>query len=51
MQDRFYQYMSDCGFRDFKSIFDKEKQELKLKIEQLSKGIENTEKKDVDITQ
>ena len=32
-------------------IYDKEQQELKLKIEQLSKDIENTEKKDTDITQ
>ena len=36
----------------FRSLsFNKEQKELKIKIEQLSKDIENTEKKDTDITQ
>ena len=42
---------SDDRFRNLSFNYDKEQQELKLKIEQLSKNIENTEKKDTDITQ
>ena len=38
-------------FRNLSFNYDKEQQELKIKIEQLSKEIENTEKKDTDITQ
>ena len=37
--------------RNWSFNYDKEQQELKIKIEQLSKEIENTEKKDTDITQ
>lgn len=36
---------------DLQGNYDKEQQELTTKIEQLSKDIENTEKKDTDITQ
>ena len=43
--------ISDDRFRNLSFNYDKEQQELKLKIEQLSKDIENTEKKDTDITQ
>ena len=43
--------ISDDRFRNLSFNYDKEQQELKLKIEQLSKNIENTEKKDTDITQ
>ena len=43
--------ISDDRFRKLSFNYDKEQQELKLKIEQLSKDIENTEKKDTDITQ
>lgn len=42
--------ISDDRFRNLSFNYDKEQQELKLKIEQLSKDIENTEKKDTDIT-
>ena len=38
-------------FRNLSFNYDKEQQELKIKIEQLSKEIENAEKKDTDITQ
>lgn len=38
-------------FRNLSFNYDKEQQELKIKIKQLSKEIENTEKKDTDITQ
>ena len=43
--------ITDDRFRNLSFNYDKEQQELKLKIEQLSKDIENTEKKDSDITQ
>ena len=43
--------ISDDRFRNLSFNYDKEQQELKLKIEQLSKDIENTEKKETDITQ
>ena len=43
--------ISDDRFRNLSFNYDKEQQELKNKIEQLSKDIENTEKKDTDITQ
>ena len=43
--------ISDDRFRNLSFNYDKEQQELKTKIEQLSKDIEDTEKKDTDITQ
>lgn len=43
--------ITDDRFRNLSFNYDKEQQELKLKIEQLSKDIENTEKKETDITQ
>ncbi len=43
--------ITDDRFRNLSFNYDKEQQELKAKIEQLSKDIENTEKKDTDITQ
>ena len=43
--------ISDNRFRNLSFNYDKEQQELNTKIEQLSKDIENTEKKDTDITQ
>ena len=43
--------ISDDRFRNLSFNYDKEQQELKTKIEQLSKDIENTEKKDTDVTQ
>ena len=43
--------ISDDRFRNLSFNYDKEQQELKTKIEQLSKDIENTEKKETDITQ
>lgn len=43
--------ISDDRFRNLSFNYDKEQQELKIKIEQLSKDIENTENKDTDITQ
>ena len=43
--------ITDDRFRNLSFNYDKEQQELKLKIEQLSKDIENTEKKDTDVTQ
>lgn len=42
--------ITDDRFRNLSFNYDKEQQELKTKIEQLSKDIENTEKKDTDIT-
>jgi len=42
--------ISDDRFRNLSFNYDKEQQELKLKTQQLSKDIENTEKKDTDIT-
>ena len=42
--------ISDDRFRKLSFNYDKEQQELKIKIEQLSKDIENTEKKDTDVT-
>lgn len=43
--------ITDERFRNLSFNYDKEQQELRIKIEQLSKDIENTEKKDTDITQ
>lgn len=43
--------ISNDRFRNLSFNYDKEQQELKIKIKQLSKEIENTEKKDNDITQ
>ena len=43
--------ISDDRFRYLSFNYDKEQQELKIKIERLSKDIENTEKKNTDITQ
>ena len=43
--------ITDDRFRNLSFNYDKEQQKLKIKIEQLSKEIENTEKKDNDITQ
>ena len=43
--------ITDERFRNLSFNYDKEQKELKIKIEQLSKDIENTEKKDTDITQ
>ncbi len=43
--------ITDERFRNLSFNYDKEQQELKLRIEQLSKEINNTEKKDTDITQ
>ena len=43
--------ISDDRFRNLSCNYDKEQQELKIKIEQLSNEIENKEKKDTDITQ
>ena len=42
--------ITDDRFRNLSYNYDKEQQELKLKTQQLSKDIENTEKKDTDIT-
>ena len=42
--------ITDERFRNLSFNYDKEQKELKIKIEQLSKDIENTEKKDTDIT-
>ena len=42
--------ITDERFRNLSFNYDKEQKELKSKIEQLSKDIENTEKKDTDIT-
>ena len=42
--------ISDDRFRNLSFNYDKEQQELKLKIEQLLKDIEDTEKKDTDVT-
>ena len=43
--------ISDDRFRNLSFNYDKEQQKIKKKIEQLSKDIENTEKKDTDTTQ
>lgn len=43
--------ITDDRFRNLSFNYDKEQKELKLKIEQLSNEINNTEKKDTDITQ
>ena len=43
--------ITDDRFRNLSFNYDNEQKELKAKIEQLSKDIENTEKKDTDITQ
>ncbi len=43
--------LTDERFRNLSFNYDKEQQELKLKIEQLSKEIDNTEKKTTDLTQ
>ena len=49
-EDNVFGKISDDRFRNLSYNYDKEQQELKLKIEQLSKDIENAEKKDTDIT-
>ena len=43
--------LTDDRFRNLSFNYDKEQQELKIKIEQLSNEIENKEKKETDITQ
>ena len=43
--------ITDERFRNLSFNYDKEQQELKIKIEQLSKQINNTEKKTIDLTQ
>ena len=43
--------LTDERFRNLSFNYDKEQQELKIKIEQLSKEIDNTEKKTTDLTQ
>ena len=43
--------ISDDRFRNLSFNYDKEQQELKIKIEQLSNEIENKEKKETDLTQ
>ncbi len=43
--------ITDERFRNLSFNYDKEQKELKLKIEQLSKEINNTEKKTTDLTQ
>ncbi|MCI9177601.1 MAG: DUF4368 domain-containing protein [Clostridia bacterium] len=43
--------LTDERFRNLSFNYDKEQQELKIKIEQLSKEIDNTEKKTTDLSQ
>lgn len=43
--------LTDQRFRNLSFNYDKEQQELKIRIEQLSKQINNTEKKTTDLTQ
>lgn len=43
--------LTDDRFRNLSFNYDKEQQELKIKIEQLSNKIENKEKKETDLTQ
>lgn len=43
--------LTDERFRNLSFNYDKEQQELKIKSEQLSKQINNTEKKTTDLTQ
>ena len=43
--------LTDDRFRNLSFNYDKEQQELKLKIEQLSKEIDNTEKEETNLTQ
>ena len=43
--------LTDERFRNLSFNYDKEQQELNLRIEQLSKEINNTEKKTTDLTQ
>ena len=43
--------ITDDRFRNLSFNYDKEQKELKIKIEQLSKDIDNTEKKETDLTQ
>ena len=43
--------LTDERFRNLSFNYDKEQQELKIKIEQLSKEIDNTEKKTTNLTQ
>ena len=50
-QDNVFGKITDDRFRNLSFNYDKEQQELEIKIEQLSKDIENTEKKDTDLTQ
>ena len=49
-EDNVSRKITDDRFRNLSYNYDKEQQELKLKTQQLSKDIENTEKKDTDIT-
>ena len=50
-EDNVFGKITDDRFRNLSFNYDKEQQELEIKIEQLSKDIENTEKKDTDLTQ
>lgn len=43
--------LTDDRFKNLSFNYDKEQQELKIKIEQLSNEIENKEKKETDLTQ
>ena len=43
--------ITDDRFRNLSFNYDKEQKELKIKIEQLAKDIDNTEKKETDLTQ
>ena len=47
-EDNVSRKITDDRFRNLSYNYDKEQQELKLKTQQLSKDIENTEKKDTD---
>ena len=50
-EDNILGKLTDERFRNLSFNYDKEQQELKIKIEQLSKQINNTEKKTIDLTQ
>ena len=50
-EDNIFGKITDERFRNLSFNYDKEQQELKSKIEQLSKEINNTEKKTTDLTQ
>ena len=43
--------ITDDRFRNLSFNYDKEQKELKIKVEQLAKDIDNTEKKETDLTQ